>query len=325
MTTLPMDIPHRSHSLTASAHGAERAVIANYTMAARAQHANFGIHDQSNCLPNPIAHRHEYFQIYVNVHGETTHFIGGKQQAISPGTVSFIQPFTVHYVPNAADGIFHIVNISKSYLLPALDADVLELDWVPLARAPELAPFRFQAVLDFRFEPIDMRVLHQLCIKMALEAQKFSADAPGSWLLIRSYLLQLFGMVWHHYGSQFAQLDAQGVTVQARKKAVVRCIRFITQNLARELTLDTAAQASCVSASHLAHLLKSETGRTFLELITERRIERAKVLLACTAESVATIGECVGFSDPTHFARRFRQIEGMTPTDWRLRDLLVHR
>lgn len=308
-----------SNNPTAPSNGAARAAISNYTMAARAQRAYFGIHDQSNILPNPVPHRHEYFQIYVSIHGATTHYIGGHERPIGPGTVGFVAPFMVHYIPNAPDGVFHIINVSKDYLLPSLDHDVFELSEVPLTRAPELAPFRFQHCLDYRFGDADTRKLHELCLEMALEAKGALAEDPASQLLVRSHLLRLFGMVWRQYHDQFLQLDAQGIGLQTHKQAVVRCVRFIVHNLERELTLSDAAQASCVSSTHLAHLLKSETGRTFLELLTERRMERAKTLLAFTSESAANIGGCVGFSDPAHFARRFRQIEGLTPSAYRQR------
>ncbi|MDF3837852.1 AraC family transcriptional regulator [Cupriavidus basilensis] len=299
--------------------GATRAAIINYTMAARAQRAYFGIHNQSNCLPNPVPHRHEYFQIYVNTRGETMHYIGGAQRPIGPGTLSFVLPFLVHYIPNTADGVFHVINISKDYLLPSLDLDVFELSEVPLARAPELAPFRFQHCLDFRFDETETQYLHELCERMAQEAQQPSGEDTASHLLIRSHLLNLIGMVWRSYGDEFRLCESQGKVLQSYKPAVLRCIRYITQNLSQELILGDAAQASHVSATHLAHLLKNETGKTFLELVTERRIEQAKTLLVFTSDSAAEIGESTGFGEPAHFARRFRQIVGSTPTAYRRR------
>ncbi|WP_259651975.1 AraC family transcriptional regulator [Variovorax sp. UMC13] len=303
--------------LTPPRAGAARAAISNYTMAARAQRAYFGIHDQSNCLPNPVPHRHEYFQIYVNTRGETTHYIGGSQRPIAAGTVSFVLPFLVHYIPNAADGVFHVINISKDYLLPALDLDVFELSEVPLSRAPELAPFRFQHCLDFRFDAHETLQLQDLCERMAQEAQRPPGEDTASHLLIRSHLLHLIGMVWRRYGEDFRDCEARGMALQSYRPAVLRCIRYISQNLAQELTLGDAAQASHVSATHLAHLLKGETGKTFLELVTERRIERAKTLLVFTAASAAEIGESTGFGEPAHFARRFRQMVGSTPSAYR--------
>ncbi|HVR54062.1 MAG TPA: AraC family transcriptional regulator [Pseudorhodoferax sp.] len=299
--------------------GAARAAIGNYTMATRAQHAYFGIHDQSNSLPNPVPHRHEYFQIYVNIRGSTTHYIGGGQRPIAPGTLSFVLPFQVHYIPNDSAGAFHILNISPGYLLPALELDVFELAEVPLARAPELAPFRFQHCLDFHFDATETAQLQTLCERMAQEAQRTPGDDQASHLLIRSHLLHLIGMVWRRYGEDFRRCEAQGQVLQSYKPAVLRCVRYITHNLARELTLGDAAQASHVSATHLAHLLKSETGKTFLELVTERRIERAKTLLVFTADSAAEIAQSTGFGEPAHFARRFGQIVGTTPSAYRRR------
>ncbi|QBY55875.1 AraC family transcriptional regulator (plasmid) [Cupriavidus oxalaticus] len=297
--------------------GKKGAVIRNYTMAARAQSAYFGIHDQSNCLPNPVPHRHEYFQIYVNTLGETTHYIGGQQRPIRPGTVSFVLPFLVHYIPNVADGKFHVINISKEYLLPSLNLDVFELSEVPLARAPELGPFRFQHCLDFQFDELDTEYLQELCERMAQESQQSPSDDTASNLLIRSHLLNLIGMVWRRHGDKIRLCESNGMLLQSYKQSVLRCIRYITQNLSRELTLGDAAQASHVSATHLAHLLKSETGKTFLEIVTERRIERAKTLLAFTSASAAEIGQSTGFGEPNNFARRFRQIVGSTPLAYR--------
>lgn len=299
--------------------GVGRAAISNYTMATRAQHAYFGIHNQGNSLPNPVPHRHEYFQIYVSIKGQTTHYIGGEESPIGPGTVSFVLPFLAHYIPNAADGIFYIINISKEFLLPSLDHDVLDLSEVPLARAPELAPFRFQHCLDFRFDEVETLCLQSVCERMEQDARCRQGEETASHLLIRSHLLSLFGLVWKKYGASFHDCDARRLVPQTYKPAVLRCIRYVTQNLARDITLSDAAQASCVSTTYLAHLLKSETGKTFLELVTERRIDRAKTLLAFTAEPAVKIAEDIGFGEPAHFARRFRQVVGMTPSAYRQR------
>ena len=50
-----------------------------------------------------------------------------------------------------------------------------------------------------------------------------------------------------------------------------------------------------------------------------RRAERAAVLLATTDDPVAAIGAQVGWSDPSHFSRRFRQEFGAGPRDYRIR------
>ena len=47
------------------------------------------------------------------------------------------------------------------------------------------------------------------------------------------------------------------------------------------------------------------------------RIDRAKELLDFTDESIADIAEASGFSDQNYFARTFKKVTGMTPTQYR--------
>ena len=47
------------------------------------------------------------------------------------------------------------------------------------------------------------------------------------------------------------------------------------------------------------------------------RMDRAKQLLLAGELSVAQVADAVGFADPYHFSRVFRQHEGMPPTEYR--------
>jgi AraC family transcriptional regulator len=47
------------------------------------------------------------------------------------------------------------------------------------------------------------------------------------------------------------------------------------------------------------------------------RIDAARRLLRLTKNSVITIANEVGYSDPSHFAQLFRKETGLAPTDYR--------
>ncbi|NUU22409.1 MAG: helix-turn-helix domain-containing protein, partial [Streptomycetaceae bacterium] len=49
------------------------------------------------------------------------------------------------------------------------------------------------------------------------------------------------------------------------------------------------------------------------------RAERAATLLAHSTLPTARVGAAVGWDDPTNFARRFRALVGLTPTEYRRR------
>jgi len=77
------------------------------------------------------------------------------------------------------------------------------------------------------------------------------------------------------------------------------------------------AAAARMTPNHFSALFKRHTGRTFSDFVTKRRIAMAKRLLGDFTLNVAEIATKVGFDDPGYFARRFRQIEGCSPREWR--------
>jgi AraC-like DNA-binding protein len=90
-------------------------------------------------------------------------------------------------------------------------------------------------------------------------------------------------------------------------------------HVTERLSLTSVAAAADLSPTYLAHLLKKETGKTFTDLLTERRMDRARELLAHTGLKIADIAAEVGFDDEAYFARRFRQRYGMPPGRFRTR------
>jgi AraC-like DNA-binding protein len=94
--------------------------------------------------------------------------------------------------------------------------------------------------------------------------------------------------------------------------------RHVDAHLASNaLSLTSAAAAAFLSPNYLTHLIKKETGRTFVEWVTERRIARAKELLANDNRRIKDIAFLVGYRDEAYFSRRFRQSVGQSPSDFR--------
>jgi len=72
-----------------------------------------------------------------------------------------------------------------------------------------------------------------------------------------------------------------------------------------------------LSEGHFHRAFRGATGRSPLQVITERRIERAATLLMRTDRPVSDIAFDVGFVSPSHMARVFRSILGSGPSDYR--------
>lgn len=99
--------------------------------------------------------------------------------------------------------------------------------------------------------------------------------------------------------------------------ALRRVIEHIERHLATPLPLCELAKVAGLSGCHFARAFKQSTGDTPHRFVTVRRIERAKALLRNCDRTMADIALEVGFSDQSHFTRRFLAAVGNTPSAFR--------
>jgi AraC family transcriptional regulator len=92
---------------------------------------------------------------------------------------------------------------------------------------------------------------------------------------------------------------------------------FVDEHLAADLTVEQLARVADVSPSSLARRFRNETDTPPWRYVMERRVERAKRLLANTDRSLAAIAVDTGFYDQAHFTRTFKRLEGQTPGGYR--------
>lgn len=289
--------------------------VPTYGMQQRSDRGDFYIRDKSARPALTTPHRHEYFQIQINLGGDTVQHIGGAIRPFPRNTLAFILPHRLHVIPHPDDGNFVLINFSQEFFLQHLPCDPMDLEDVSLAQAPELAPFRFQEHLDFVLEDSDFREVTELLLKMRELDQNRQI---GTALMLKGYLLQLIGKVCNLYEPQLLALSASKAEKRGRRDALGRVSSYIREHIADpEMTLKDAAAAAFLSPNYLTHLLRKETGSTFSELVLERRMRLARTHLINTTKPVSHIAQVCGFADEAYFSRRFRKANGLPPGQFR--------
>lgn len=96
-----------------------------------------------------------------------------------------------------------------------------------------------------------------------------------------------------------------------------RITEYVEANLGASIRVAELAGAVGLSAGHLHRAFLATTGSTPLEFINERRIERARQILASEATGIVELSARVGFSSPSHFSRIFQRITGVSPSEYR--------
>jgi AraC-like DNA-binding protein len=288
-----------------------------YAMPERSDRLDFYIRDQTLRSAITEPHKHDYFQIQINLGGDTKQQVGDVTRPFPTGSVAFIAPHRLHMIPHPEHSRFIVINFALDFL--GLDVDAvdgrIDLGSIPIIRFPELAPFRFQDEMDFRLTGSDLVEVERI-VHLMMEID--SARGFGATSRLRGFLLQLIGLVCARYADPLLRLAALNERAVSRRDSISKVMRHVLENLEDDtLSLGSAADAAALTPGYVARLMKKETGRTFVQWVTDQRISRAKALLADDTRRVKDIAFVVGFRDEAYFTRRFRQAVGTSPTEYR--------
>ena len=77
------------------------------------------------------------------------------------------------------------------------------------------------------------------------------------------------------------------------------------------------AQELCVPESVVSRVVNLHFKKSFPQILNERRVEDAKILLLDTNASIKTVADEVGFNSLPSFNRVFKDIVGQSPSDYR--------
>ena len=98
---------------------------------------------------------------------------------------------------------------------------------------------------------------------------------------------------------------------------ILRAILFIHRNVRRKISVADVTAEAALSRRLLERRFKDVTGKTLYEYITELKLKDFAEQLVETDEQVMTIALSMGENDTKSISRRFKQLYGCTPLQWR--------
>lgn len=172
--------------------------------------------------------------------------------------------------------------------------------------------------------PGDLGALHggmQSCPMIAELVEKLWAEADKSGpvdamlreSLVMSLVLRLLQMR-ERMPPNAPRVVAKGGLAPWQIK---RVLEFIEDDLSRNLSIEQLAGLCSLSAFHFARAFASSIGQPPHAYVMTRRLEAAKRLLIDTNLSITEISLSIGYAEPSHFARVFRQAYQVAPAAFR--------
>lgn len=95
---------------------------------------------------------------------------------------------------------------------------------------------------------------------------------------------------------------------------------MIELNYMNDLNLSQIAEQYHYNLSYLSDLFKIKTGKSFLQYLTDVRMNKAVQLLDETPLSLSDIAELTGFSNASYFSTKFKKVFGISPSEHRQKE-----
>ena len=105
--------------------------------------------------------------------------------------------------------------------------------------------------------------------------------------------------------------------VQKKDSVFEQLLEEIRKAPEKYWSLDVMTEFCNISISQLNRLFKKETGMTAKNYIDNIRMDIATEMLASSSTTVRQIAMELGYSDPYHFSRRFKELKGYAPMQYK--------
>jgi AraC-like DNA-binding protein/quercetin dioxygenase-like cupin family protein len=258
---------------------------------------------------NPVfVHCHEFFEIFYCLSGACVSTIGGERISFHEGSLCFIPPLTYHTMEVFDDSIVITLGMRKN------DFDVFGFDMLTADNL--LGRFFTEGLYSTKSGQciiINTDKDHELLDMIFDMLVEQKIDDPFT-NRIMEYRIKIFlFLALRRYGSK-ASVGINGQS--AVKNKYTDMIRYINENF-RTLSLAKLARHFNLETSYCSRLIKTVTGKTYIEIIRDNQMRFAKHLLQNSDMRIYEISYSLGFGSQENFIRTFKKICGKSPTAYR--------
>ena len=250
-------------------------------------------------------HRHDYVEMVYMCSGSTTHYVNGKPIYLRQGELLLLSQTALHRVKQA-----QMDDIAVNFIvLPAFFNTTLSLigeEQTPLRQflvdclcgqteGPGYLLFQISQV-----KPLQNLVENLIWILLN--------DTPNKRKASQMTMAALF----LHLMASTENLRTEDLD----EAAVLKALRYVESNYAHGSLSELACQLH-YDVSWLSREIKRKTGRTYTQILQDKRLAQAAFLLRNTNRNISDISLAVGYENISYFHRIFAQSFGRSPKHYR--------
>ena len=250
-------------------------------------------------------HTHDYVEVVYMCSGSTTHIINGKTIRLQQGELLFLGQ-SVRQEVCKSDKNDIAVNF---FVLPEFFRETLN------TIGEEASPLR-RFLVDCLFGQntgpgyLLFQVAEDVPIQNLVENLIFSLlyDTPNRRKVSRMTMTLLFLQLLGH---------TDKLAWDSQEETILKVLRYIDEHYVVGSLREAAELLHC-DISSLSREIRRKTGKTYTELVQEKRLTQAAFLLHTTDRKVEDIALAVGYENISYFHRIFRSEYGVSPRQFRI-------
>lgn len=171
---------------------------------------------------------------------------------------------------------------------------------------------------EYQFFLMDLVTnIHKFLLSNQLDAGLIFPKEEDVYQKVQQFNLSELS-VWMKQICEKIQVVIQEKRSDKTKSFVKKAVEHVHSHyMDKDLSVEALSFELHVSAAYFSTVFKKETGKSFINYLTDYRMEKALRLLVEEEEKTYIIAESVGYSDPNYFSYAFKKKFGMSPSKYK--------
>ncbi|SHM01080.1 AraC-type DNA-binding protein [Anaerosporobacter mobilis DSM 15930] len=267
---------------------------------------------KENFIEKIAAHWHYFVEIMYLVSGTVQVNCDNIDHHLNAGDLIFFHPGSIHSIYNPSDDMHYaIIKLNLSSLHTIGDHFLKPVAIIRTAKGNEKAPIHVQ---QEELKALPIADWFKRCIT-ELSKKAYGYDI-SFYSTVSNILIEII-RIWKQHGFVVEQTSPAAPNIGT----IQTITEYIDEHSQQPLRVDELAHMCDMSYSYFAKNFQLLYGQSCKEYIASIRIRKAKDLLIYTDLDQNYISQDTGFSDCSHFIRVFKQKEGITPKQFRIKHI----
>ena len=254
-------------------------------------------------------HAHQFLEINYVYKGSCTQTINGQVYHLQEGDILLMDVESRHSIDTLGENdiliniLFQNKEVSINWLKQLQSEHSLLYQFLLSDSSNKFKRDNFLLISTQKNSP--MRYILKEMMTEYFLPQEFSQQ-------MLKYYLPLF---FYHLARLLSQVE-NIENIHLEESTYAQVLKIIDREYAT-IGLSELAKRLNFNKNYLSNLIKNKSGQTFTQLITQRKLIKAQLLLRTTQLPIQEISLSVGFSNKTYFYKQFALMYGMKPSEMR--------